>query len=57
MDYVFVSVDGVARLRIVRTGQKEGGETEILAGLDSGESIVLTPAAAMQDGQPLLSKP
>ncbi len=57
MDYVFVSVDGVARLRIVRTGQKQDGETEILAGLDSGESIVLTPAASMQDGRPLLSKP
>lgn len=57
MDYVFVNADGVARLRIVRTGQKQGGETEILAGLDSGESIVLTPTAAMQDGQPLLSKP
>ena len=57
MDYIFVSVDGVARLRIVRTGQKQDGETEILAGLDSGESIVLTPAAAMQDGRPLLSKP
>ena len=57
MDYVFVSVDSVARLRIVRTGQKEGGETEILAGLDSGESVVLDPPAAMQDGQPLLSQP
>ena len=57
MDYVFVSVDGVARLRIVRTGQKDGGETEILAGLESGESVVPDPPAAMRDGQPLLSQP
>jgi RND family efflux transporter MFP subunit len=57
MDYVFVSVDNVARLRIVRTGQKVGGETEILAGLDSGESVVLDPPASMQDGQPLVSQP
>jgi formamidopyrimidine-DNA glycosylase len=57
MEYVFVSVDGVARLRIVRTGQKDGGETEILAGLESGESVVPDPPAAMRDGQPLLSQP
>lgn len=57
MDYVFVSVDNVARLRIVRTGQKVGGETEILAGLDSGEFVVLDPPASMQDGQPLVSQP
>lgn len=57
MDYVFVSVNDIARLRIVRTGQKDGGETEILAGLDSGESIVLDPSASMQDGQPLVSQP
>jgi RND family efflux transporter MFP subunit len=57
MDYVFVSADNVARLRIVRTGQKAGGETEILAGLDNGESIVVDPPAALQDGQPLVVKP
>lgn len=57
MDYVFVAAEKTARLRIVRTGEKKGGETEILAGLDSGEVIVLNPPASMQDGQPLLSKP
>lgn len=57
MDYVFVSADKMARLRIVRTGQKAGGETEILAGLDSGETILVDPPAALQDGHPLAVKP
>lgn len=53
MDYVFVAEDGTARLRIVRTGNTQGGETEILAGLEGGEEVVLSPPADLRDGQPL----
>lgn len=53
MDYVFVATENTARLRIVRIGKTQDGRTEILAGLDSGESIVLNPPVAMQDGQTL----
>lgn len=53
MDYVFVSAEGTARLRIVRTGKTESGETEILAGIDPGETVIVDPPSALQDGQPL----
>ena len=53
MDYVFVAEDQIARLRIVRSGEARDGQTEILAGLDAGETIVLTPPAELRDGQPL----
>lgn len=52
MDYLFVVEAGTVRLRIVRTGATKGGEVEILAGLDGGESIVTAPPAELQDGQP-----
>lgn len=53
MDYVFVVAENTARLRIVSTGTKREGLTEILAGLDGGETIVLSPAATLRDGQPV----
>ena len=53
MDYVFVVAENTARLRIVSTGAKREGRTEILAGLDGGETIVLSPAATLRDGQPV----
>ncbi|MCB1231362.1 MAG: efflux RND transporter periplasmic adaptor subunit [Verrucomicrobiae bacterium] len=52
MDYLFVVEEGAVHLRIVRTGASRDGETEILAGLDGGESIVPAPTAELQDGQP-----
>lgn len=53
MDYVFVVVEGIARLRIVRAGTRDNGKTEILSGLDGGESVVVTPPADLRDGQPI----
>lgn len=53
MDYVFVVAENTARLRIVSTGTKREGKTEILAGLDGGETIVLSPPANLRDGQPV----
>ncbi|MFT5470855.1 MAG: HlyD family secretion protein [Verrucomicrobiales bacterium] len=53
MDYVFVIEGEAARLRIVRTGRRDAGEIEILAGLDDGETIVANPAADLSDGQPV----
>lgn len=53
MDYVFVVSENTARLRIVSTGAKREGKTEILAGLDGGETIVLSPPANLHDGQPV----
>jgi RND family efflux transporter MFP subunit len=57
MDYVFVADEGVARLRIVRaldgSGQAagEGTPREILAGIEDGETLVLSPPPGLRDGQ------
>ncbi len=57
MDYVFVAgEDNLARLRIVRTGQEDGDQVEILAGLEDGEEVIAVPPAELHDGQPLSRK-
>jgi RND family efflux transporter MFP subunit len=46
-------VDKIARLRLVRTGSHYNGQVEILAGLISGDQVVVGGAEKLQDGQPL----
>jgi membrane fusion protein, multidrug efflux system len=54
MERIFVAGEGNrATLRLVKTGAAHGDRLEILAGLDPGERIVLSPAATLQEGQPL----
>ncbi|MGH9241797.1 MAG: efflux RND transporter periplasmic adaptor subunit, partial [Vicinamibacterales bacterium] len=48
---VFVVSQGVARIRLVQTGDTDGDRTEILAGLDDGESVVVDPPAGLTDGR------
>jgi RND family efflux transporter MFP subunit len=48
---VFVVSQGVAQIRLVQTGDTDAGGTEILAGLDSGESVVVDPPATLTDGR------
>lgn len=50
LSLVFVAADGVARLRAVTTGPTAADHVEILAGLSSGESVVITPPASLADG-------
>ena len=45
--------DKIARLRLVRTGSRDNGQVEILAGLTSGDQVVVGCAEKLQDGQPL----
>jgi multidrug efflux pump subunit AcrA (membrane-fusion protein) len=40
----------------VKTGRTIGDEVEILAGLASGESVVVGGAALLTDGQPVEAK-
>jgi RND family efflux transporter MFP subunit len=47
---VFVVQDGVARLRLVDVGPASPDGTEVLAGLDAGESVVTSPPARLIDG-------
>lgn len=52
--YVF---DGQAvHLRLVKSGLREEGRTQIRSGLRAGERIVLDPAPTLRDGQPATEK-
>ncbi len=51
VESVLVVSDGRARLRIVQTGRSDGGQVEILSGVEPGEVVVANPAAALRDGQ------
>jgi len=57
METVFVAANNRAQLRIVRTGKRTNGEVELLAGLDSGESVIIEGAERLRDGQPITLKP
>ena len=47
---VYVVQDGVARLRLIRAGTSSPQGVEVLAGLEAGESIVVSPLAGLADG-------
>ena len=47
---VFVVRDGLAHIRMVRTGSPGGDGTEVVAGLEPGESVVVAPPAGLTDG-------
>ena len=47
---VYVVQDGEARLRLIQVGDSSSEGVEVLAGLDAGESIVLSPPALLVDG-------
>lgn len=53
LDFVFVAGEGVARLRIVRPGRRQGGQIEVLSGLDPGELVVVEGGAGLRDGEPV----
>src|SRR5262249_41665013 len=53
LETVFVVDSGVARLRLVRSGQEHGGRAEISSGLSGGEVVALVGAADIVDGQPV----
>ena len=47
---VYVVQDGVARLRLIQVGVSSSEGIEVLAGLDAGESIVISPLQRLADG-------
>jgi len=47
---VFVVADGQARRRSVEVGYRNNGDYEIVAGIDSGESVVVTGQASLRSG-------
>lgn len=53
VERVFLVENGRAVLRLVRTGGTEDGRTEILAGLDGGETVLSAPPAGLREGAPV----
>lgn len=53
MERVFVVEQGHAVLRLVKTGRREGARIEVLSGLTPGETVVVSPPAALREGVPL----
>jgi len=56
LQQVFVADQGVARMRLVRTGAAVDGRIEILSGLQAGDQVVIDASEKLQDGQPLTIK-
>jgi len=53
LEMLFVAADGKAQMRLVRTGKETPQGIEILAGLASGEAVVIEGTGTLRDGQPL----
>lgn len=50
VEAVYVVQDGVARLRLIHSGAASSSGVEVLAGLDAGESIVISSQTLLTDG-------
>ncbi len=50
VEYVFVVKNGIAHLRIVKTGEKVGNMVIVLSGLHPGEKIAVTKVEDLVDG-------
>jgi RND family efflux transporter MFP subunit len=53
VESVFVINDGIARLRLVKSGRLLDGQIEILSGLSGQETVVTADAALLSDGKPV----
>ncbi len=56
MEIVFCVTNQHAQLHLVKTGKCVGDEVEILSGLDSGQTVVVSSADQLTDGQPVEAK-
>lgn len=57
MELVFVSQNGKAALRLVKTGKVLEDCIEVLSGLEEGEQIIVSETAQLTDGQPVTIQP
>lgn len=57
MEIVFVVSDSHAQLRLVKTGNRIGGEVELVSGVDAGEKVVVNGATGLVDGQSVILQP
>ena len=56
LEIIFSVAHQRARLHLVKTGMRVGNEIEILSGLEAGESVVVSGADQLTDGQPVEEK-
>ncbi len=56
LELVFVATNQHAQLHLVKTGKKFGDEVEILAGVEPGESVVVSGVSLLVDGQAVETK-
>jgi RND family efflux transporter MFP subunit len=54
MEIAFVVETNVARMRLVKTGDKVGNEIEVLSGIEPNEKVIITDVAQLRDGQPVI---
>lgn len=54
MEIAFVVETNVARMRLVKTGDRVGNEIEILSGVEPDEKVIITDVAQLRDGQPVV---
>lgn len=47
---VFVIIDGIATLRQVKIGRNNGVDAQVIAGLQSGDKVVLYPSSGLNNG-------
>ena len=57
IESVFVVEEGMARLRLVKTGRQMNGRVEVLSGLSGGETVVVHDAHLLKDGAAVEAKP
>ena len=57
IESVFVVEEGVARLRLVKTGRQMNGQVEVLSGLSGGEAVVVHDAHLLKDDAAVEAKP
>lgn len=57
MELVFVAKEGIAALRLVKTGKVLAAGVEVLSGLEAGEAVVISNPAQLADGQPVTVLP
>lgn len=56
MELVWVVLEGRARLRIIKTGQRMGEGLEILSGLEAGEVVVVEGQGGLKEGQRVVTR-
>lgn len=49
-DNVFVSEDGIAKLKAIEKGLESGEQVEVISGLQAGEKVILTPDDTLKEG-------